>query len=333
MFKRSFFTAAALCAALPAFADDQDIADTFTWVSETEDILGEGMIWNDRLGDGQDRYKTGGMTQSWLLPESVFSDGNWIDGHAAAIEFQGRGFIVTPNNTSNPAANDRPFAQYVGVGAYLRTFGAPKNYGADTTLSVEHRAGIEVGLVGEPLPLFELQEALHGNGIGRNSANTLDTEVLVNAEVKRTYRWHTDLDATELEVAPYAQGSFGMRENSARIGADLITGSSLKARTWNHEPAIGALIAGGSAPRDGIHWASWVGGDIGYIASDAFLDGGFNGSGPSTARTEVTARVRAGIMVEYNDFAASYSLAWLSPEFEAQPEGQLVGGFQIKYRF
>ncbi|MEM7056959.1 MAG: lipid A-modifier LpxR family protein [Pseudomonadota bacterium] len=333
MFKRTLITAAVLCAVLPAYAEEQEITDTFTWISETEDILAEGMIWNDRLGDGQDRYKTGGMTQSWLLPQSIFSDENWIDGHAAAIEFQGRGFIATPNNTSNPAAGDRPFAQYVGVGAYLRTFGESEPLSMDTSLSVENRAGVEIGLVGEPLPLFELQEALHGNGIGRTDANTLDTEVLVNAEVRRTYRFHMDLEATEVEFAPYAQGSFGMRENSVRVGIDLITGSSLKARTWNHEPAIGAMIAGGSAPRDGFQWATWVGGDVGYVAQDAFLDGGFDGSGPSTPREEVTARIRAGVMMEYDNFAMSYSVVWLSPEFEAQPEGQLVGGFQIKYRF
>lgn len=338
MFLRSMLTVTAFSIALPAFADEPALPDTFTWVSETEDVLAEGMIWNDRFGDGGDRYKTGGMTQSWLLPESIFSDENWIDGHAAAIELQGRGFIATPSNTTNPAPNDRPFAQYVGVGTYLRTFGEPVSVDFNTTMSVEHRIGVEVGLQGDPLPLFELQEALHGTTtdmgrMGRTAANTLDTEVLVNAEVKRTHRYHMDLEETEVEIAPYAQASLGMRENSVRVGADLITGSSLKARTWNHEPAIGALIAGGSAPREGVNWATWIGADIGYVASDAFLDGGFDRSGPSTARTELTARVRAGVMMEVDNFAVTYSLSWLSQEFDAQPDGQLVGGFQVKYRF
>lgn len=335
---RFAFAFTAFLSALPAVAQDSDgVGNTFTWLSETQDVLAEGVIWNDRFGDGKDRYKTGGMTQSWLLPESIFSDQPWIEGHASAIELQGRGFIATPNNTSNPAPGDRPFAQYVGVGAYLRTVSEADALNFQTTLQTENRVGIEFGYQGEPLPLFEIQEALHdtmGQGaMGMTAANTLDSEVLVNVEAKRTYRFHMELAATDLEFAPFGQVSIGMRENSARAGADLIVGSSLNARTWNHEPAIGALIPGGSKPRDGVHWMTWVGADIGYVASDAFLDGGFDGNSPSVDRNALTGRARVGIMAEYNNFAASYSLNWLSAEFDRQPDGQVIGAFQVKYRF
>ena len=338
MFMRSLIASTLIAAfALPAHANDRDIDDTFTWISETQDIQAEGIIWNDRFGDGKDRYKTGGMTQSWLLPESVLLDEPLFTGHAVALELQGRGFIATPNNTSAPTTSDRPFAQYVGVGGFLRTFGAPSFVNPRITQSIEHRVGVEIGFQGEPLPLFEIQEALHGatgaGAMAMTSANTLDSEVLVNLEAKRTYRYHMDLGETEIDVAPYTMGSFGMRENSVRIGTDVVVGSSLSARTWNHDPAIGALIPGGSKPRDGVNWMSWIGGDLGYVASDAFLDGGFDGSGPSVNREEITARVRAGVMAEYDNFAVSYSVSWLSPEFTAQAEGQLIGAFQIKYRF
>lgn len=341
MFKRAAIsTALSLVLTAPAIAEDRpkpEVGDTYTWMSQTQDLLAEGVIWNDRFGDGQDRYKTGGMTQSWLLPESIFLDDPLIAGQASALELQGRGFIATPNNTTNPAAQDRPFAQYVGVGAYLRTFGETEDLTPASSLAIEHRVGIEVGFQGEPLPLFEIQDAIHGmtggGGVAMTPANTLDSEFLVNAEVKRTHRLHIENGEVDVEFAPYAQGSFGMRENSVRLGTDIIVGSSLKARTWNHEPAIGALIPGGSKERDGLNWLTWVGGDVGYIASDAFLDGGFDNSGPSVNREEITARLRAGLMVEYGDVALSYSATWLSPEFDAQSEGQVVGAFQIKYRF
>ena len=259
MLLRFSIAIAALLTVKPAEAGEKaDVADTYTWLSKTEDVQVEGILWNDRFGDGKDRYKTGGMTQSWLLPETIFSDEPWIEGHASALELQGRGFIITPDNTTNPAAGDRPFAQYVGVGAYLRTVERPEALTPSTTLSVEHRMGVELGLLGDPLPLFDIQDAVHETigpgGVGRTSANTLDTEVLANLEAKRTYRFHTDLEDTEVELAPFGQLSLGMRENAARLGGDVIWGSSLKARTWNHDPAIGALIPGGPQPRPGFQW-------------------------------------------------------------------------------
>ena len=72
---------------------------------------------------------------------------------------------------------------------------------------------------------------------------------------------------------------------------------------------------------------------MGVVASDALLDGGFGGSGPSVEREVVTARARAGVMIEYEDLAVSYSLTWLSPEFRGQPSGQVIGAVQIKIDF
>ena len=77
----------------------------------------------------------------------------------------------------------------------------------------------------------------------------------------------------------------------------------------------------------------WVGADVGYVATDAFLDGGFDGNSASVDRNEVTARARIGVMGEYENFAVSYSVNWLSAEFDGQPEGQVIGALQIKYRF
>jgi len=337
MFPRIAFVSAVLALPIPALVAAGEPDDTFKWMSETEDVLAEGIIWNDRFGDAEDRYKTGGMTQSWLLPQSIFSDRAWFDGQAAAIELQGRGFIATPNNTAQPVPGDRPFAQYVGVGGYLRTFSAPDPVSPEVWLTTELRLGVELGYQGDPLPLFEIQDALHSStGMGAmrmTPANTLQSEVLVNAEAKRTWRWHKEMDGYDLEFAPYMMVSAGMRENSFRAGGDIILGSSLTARTWNHDTAIGALIPGGSAPRDGVNWVTWVGADAGLIFTDALLDGGFDGTGPGVDREQVTVRARAGVMLEYDDFAISYSATWLSPEFTAQNEGQLIGAFQIKYRF
>ncbi|MGD1923694.1 MAG: lipid A-modifier LpxR family protein [Paracoccaceae bacterium] len=309
--------------------------DGFKWLSENRDIMAEGAIWNDRIGDGQDRYKTGGMTQSWVFPETLFLDERLIPGSVSAFELQGRGFIATPDNTqAGGGVSDRPFVQYVGVGAYLRSWDRPDRIDATTTGVLETRAGVEVGWQGEPLPLFEIQEALHDDTqVALSSANTVDGEFLVNLELEGVYRRQSSTRYLDLDIAPFVRVSTGMRENSIRGGMDVIIGSSLAARTWNREPAIGALLPGGSQQRGGFHWALWIGGDVGYIASDVFLDGGFTADGPDVAREELTTRFRAGLMLEYDPFAIVYSINWLSPEFDLQPEGQLIGAVSLKYRF
>jgi len=91
-------------------------------------------------------------------------------------------------------------------------------------------------------------------------------------------------------------------------------------------------------PRTDFNWAVFSGADIGYVVSDALLDGGpaYDGpdyEGPGTELRHVTARVRSGALVEYDNLAVAFSFNWLSPEFRGQREGQLIGAIQLKYRF
>ena len=329
---------AACCAVViiqPGAAPAGSPEDGFRWLSQNEYILREGVIWNDRFGDGRDRYKSGGLTQSWLIPERRLTDMQWFEGRASGVEIQARGFVATPDNTNGGGPpTDRPFVQFAGIGLYLRSLQRPVRLDHMTTQSVEDRIGVEFGYQGDPLPFFDIQESVHGNtAMNVNRNNSVGGEFLGNIEASRTWRIHYDFRSDDLEFAPFVQGSTGMRENSLRAGAELIYGTSLEGRTWNRDPAIGALIPGGSQPRTGANWALWIWGDVGYVASDAFLDGGFGRSGPSIAREEVTTRLRGGIMLEFEDIAIAYSVTWLSPEFEGQPSGQMIGAASLKYRF
>ena len=332
MFRRPALAALATLAATAAHADEAT-PDTYTWMHETRDVMGEGLLWNDRLGDGRDRLKTGGLTQSVLLPESLFSDDPWFGGRAAAVELQGRVLAITPDFL---AGGVRPHAQYAGAGIYLRTFGEARPV-AGAQLSVEDRVGIELGYRGDALPIFEIQDALHeGMGMavpGRAPGSALDPAAHINAEARRTWRFATGFAGHDVDIAPFAALSAGTRENALRAGADVILGSSLAARTWNHDPATGALIPGGSAPREGAHWTVWAGGEVGLVASDALIEGEVGGLPGMADPAPVTARLRAGVQLEWSGIALTYSLAWLSPEVEHQDGGQLIGGVQLKVRF
>jgi len=329
---------AALIALATVPARAGDFEQGWNWLAGTNEIETQGAFWNDRLGDGQDRWKTGGLTQSYVFPEHVFSRGNWFADRASALELNLRGLVMTPDDTAFAGANpkDRPYAQYAAAGVYLRSIARPHEAAPGLGLQTEDRAGIELGWQGDPLPLFDIQGALHGlTGTGGdmgNPDNTINGEFLANLQARRTWRFHCDEFDRDLELAPFVQVSAGMRENSLRAGADLFVGSALEGRTWGSDLATGAVMAGDSIRRQGFHWTIFTGGDVGYVASDAFLDGGFAGDGPSIGRKPLTARLRGGVLLEYGRVGIGFSLNWLSPEFQGQSDGQTIGAIQLKYR-
>lgn len=330
---RALPATALILAAMATSAEAGTALQGYQWLSENDEALPEGIIWNDAIGDGKDRYKSGGVTHGWVIPDLRISGAPWFDGHVSGLELQVRGFIATPENTQTPVPGDRPFAEYAAVGAYLRTIERPERVGVARTLSTENRLGLEIGVLGDPVPFFEIQDFLHNGSVNNNAGNSVDGSFLANIEGRRTWRFHQQLNDTDLEFAPFIQASAGMRENSVRLGGDVIYGSSLEGRLWNHDLATGALIPGGSSPRKGPNILLWLGGDVGFVASDAMLDGGFLADGPSVDREEVTGRVRAGVMLEYGDVALAYSMTLLTEEFSGQDHSQVVGALTFKLRF
>ncbi|MHA1528004.1 MAG: hypothetical protein ACTSVG_03220 [Alphaproteobacteria bacterium] len=68
--------AATSVAPVPSHAGDMEAG--WDWLATTNEIQTEGVFWNDRYGDGKDRWKTGGITQAYVFPEHIFSKGNWF---------------------------------------------------------------------------------------------------------------------------------------------------------------------------------------------------------------------------------------------------------------
>lgn len=325
---------------LPAAAGDA--VEGWRWKAESTEINPEGIFWNDFLVDGQDRWKSGGVTQSYTLPERVFDTRPWTpwrDGRASGIEVQVRGLVVTPDNTAAPelGPEDRPYAQYLGIGGYLRSDARPRPAPLGTTMGVEDRVGVEVGWIGEPLFFFDAQDRLHDViGMGEThstEANSVGDGFLANIEARRTLRFHRDMGAADVALAPYVDLSLGMRQTAARAGVNGFVGGDLSARHWNMDPATGAVIPGAWQARPGLHWAVYAGADVGAVANDALLGGTAGLSGPSADPETVVARARAGLVVGWGRVAVSYGLAWMSPEFEGQDEGQLVGAVSVKLPF
>ncbi len=241
-----------LAGAVPAEAGEEQAG--WEWLAESNEIETQGAFWNDRYGDGKDRWKSGGITQSYVFPERIFHGGQWLEGRASALEFNVRAHVMTPDDTANTGVDpdDRPYAQYAALGVHFRSIARPEPLGHGFTFQVEDRIGVEVGWQGEPLPLFDVQDSLHEmtgtEGSMGNPSNVIDGEVLVNLDGRRSWRLHRAGEGRDVELAPFVQGSLGMREVSLRVGADMFVGSALEGRTWGSDPATGAVIAG-HAPR------------------------------------------------------------------------------------
>lgn len=324
----------------PAAASDA--LSGWIWKAESKELNPEGVFWNDFLGDGKDRWKSGGLTQSYTFPERIFDTDPWtpwFENRASGIEGQVRGLVITPDNTSveGHTEGDRPYAQYLGLGVHLRSDKRPRPAALGTSLGVEDRVGVEVGWVGEPLFLFDMQDRLH-ESLGMDETNVSDENSvsngwLVNLEGRRTWRFHRDMGAADVQVAPYADAALGLRENSLRVGGDILVGNALAGRTWNEEPATGAMMPGARPPREGWDWAAYLGGDVGAIGSDALLGGGPFSSGPSIDEKTFVPRARSGIAVGYGPVTVHYGVAYIGPEFEGQDQGQLIGAISVKLPF
>ena len=338
-FMAGFFAAAMASKGHAAEVGASEVEAGWAWLAQTNEIEPQGVIWNDYFGDGKDRWKTGGLSQSYIFPERIFSARPWFADRASALELNARAYVMTPDDTSRDTGDpdDRPYAQYAAAGLYLRSIARPRRLASGLWRQDELRLGVELGWQGDPLPLFDVQNGVHGmtgtgGGTGRR-ARELPSEFLANLEARHTWRFHFEGEGRDIELAPFAQVSAGMRENSLRLGADILLGTALEGRTWGYEPATGAVIAGAMSPRPTPQTTLFVGADIGFVASDAFLDGGATVDGPSVERELLVPRARAGLLFDYGQLAFAFSLNWLGPEFETQSEGQLIGAFQIKYRF
>ena len=113
----------------PAGAQETGLDRGWDWLAGSVEIQGATLVWNDRLGDGEDRWKTGGLTQSVLLPERGLGGAPWFKGRASALEIGARGLVMTPDDTAFTGVDedDRPYAQYAAVGVFLRSAARPRS--------------------------------------------------------------------------------------------------------------------------------------------------------------------------------------------------------------
>ncbi|MFP4304392.1 lipid A-modifier LpxR family protein [Rhodosalinus sp.] len=276
--------------------------------------LGYGrLLTNDQWGDLRDRYRTGAYTSSRVWGPAW--TGRLPTRPGALLELRFHGETMTPAALRFPAPGDRPYAGALSFGMHTHY----RQGAAEISL------GGDVVVTGPQTRLSDLQGALHevldaAKPSDRVLANQIPdgTHPTLVVEVGRA------LSAGRTRLRPFVEARTGA-ESLLRVGADLTIGSFGEGELLVREVSTGHRYRVIAARQRGVSFVA--GADVARVFDSVFLpaDRGY--------RLTDRARVRAGLHWQGRRNALFYGLTWLGPEFEAQPEGQLVGALRLDLRF
>jgi hypothetical protein len=267
-------------------------------------------IGNDSIGQMRDRWQSSQLLGSVFFGPATDAPRELAPGRLLELRLTHQ--LITPESLDDPAPEDRPFAGAFGL--ELLTHGEAA--GAEITLG----AGLVV--TGPQTGTFGAQRRLH-RLLGYPLPETEGREVAdgvypaLVAEVGRSF-------GDGPRVRPFAEVRAGV-EDLARAGVDLTWGAFGTAGVVIREPVSGQRIPVLWGPREeGLSFT--LGLDAAAVGSSVFLsDDGFS--------PEPRVRVRGGVRWQGERWSVYYGAAWLSPEFEGQREGQVVGLLQVGAAF
>jgi hypothetical protein len=271
---------------------------------------GSYAIGNDSIGQARDRWQSSQLMGSLFFGPDVDRPRALAPWRLLELRFSHQ--LVTPESLDAPAPDDRPFAGAFAV--EILTHGTLG--GAEVTL------GGGVVATGPGTGTFRFQRWLHER-LGYPLPETGGREVAdglhatVTGEVGRSFGHGP-------AVRPFVELRGGV-ETLARAGVDLTWGAFGTRRVTVREPVTGQRVAALWGPReDG--WSFTAGIDAAAVGDSVFL-------AEAGLAPEPRLRVRAGVHWQGGRWRLTYGAAWLSPEFEGQREGQVVGLVQVGLDF
>ncbi len=277
--------------------------------------LGWGRLFsNDATGDGQDRWRTGsyavsrvrGVTWSGTLPTTV----------GEILEFRVRADTIAPENLENPDAGDRRYAGAITIGVHSQF--ALGGYEADI--------GGDLVFVGPQTGVGQFQSWAH-DALGMGEIGALDTQIenairpTLSGELARRFTF-----GDTAEFRPFIEARAG-DETLVRAGGDLRIGSFGRRDLMLRDTTTGQRFRGAAGEVEpGISVV--LGGDIARVFDSIYLP-----DGEAATLTDTRHRVRAGVHWQGAASSAFYGVTYLSPEFEQQDEGQVVGSLALNFKF
>jgi hypothetical protein len=276
--------------------------------------LGWGRLFtNDILGDGEDRWRTGGYSISNIRGKDW--SGSRPTTMGEVIEYRLRTEVIAPESIFSPDPLDRRYAGIV-------TFGAHTHWQRN---DIEMNLGVDLVIAGPQTKMSDLHEELHdlvGGPTPRVDNASIDNIIMPTLIFEAAKPFKT---SEEVVFRPFVELQAGI-ETLARIGGDVTFGS-FGNRGLRLRDQISGQRYTGIYDDSSTGLSFMAGADVAYIADSHYLDT------PGIVKEDFRARVRVGVTHEWELGAFFYGATYLSPEFEAQSTGQVVGSINARFQF
>lgn len=284
--------------------------------AEQRVTLGWGRLFaNDQIGDGRDRWHTGSYSVSRVRGPSW--DGELPENFGEILEVRGHTSIIAPSSLTSPPAGDRRYAGLLSFGlhSHFAWQGNEVALGGDLVLT-----GKQNGISGfhawthDVLGLTQPSPRVVKDQIGNAVYPT------VVAEIGRTVAL-----GQHARVRPFAELRAGV-ETLVRVGGDVTLGALGADDLLLRDPVTGQRYRAVEGTRDD-GFSLTMGGDYAQVFDSALFPSG------GTAMSDDRYRLRAGVHWQGKRASTFYGVTYLSPEFDKQPEGQMVGALSLNLRF
>ena len=279
--------------------------------------LGYGrLITNDYIGDGKDRWRTGGVQTSRIWGPKW--TGVAPERFGQLLELRLGAEILAPDDLRTLSPTDRRYAGAASIGLHT-------HFQRGQT---EFAVGGDVVFVGPQTHLDDFQDALHDLiNVDRPSDEILAAQVgnAINPtavfEIGQTFALS---DSTV--VRPFVEGRAG-NETLVRAGFDLTIGEMGQGELLVRDSVTGHRYRTIQSEWSGFSFV--LGADIAAVSDSEFLP-----ENDTVTMSGTRERVRAGVSWRSETgVSAFYGLTYLSKEFEEQSEGQVVGSIRMRFAF
>jgi hypothetical protein len=232
------------------------------------------------------------------------------------LEYRVSGATLTPANLEHPAPDDRRYAAPLSLGlhSYSEWQGLQASFGADLVVT------------GPQSGVGRFQSWLHGvlDVPKPDLADQMGNEVFltVQGELGR------DIAVSDhVTFHPFIAAQAGV-ENLLRAGGDVVIGNFGTGGLLLRDDTTGQRYRGIAAEGGNPAMSLTLGGDVAHVVVSHYLPEG----SPASA-SDTRSRLRAGISWQGQRSSAFYGVTYLAPEFDSQPEGQLIGSLNLNLRF
>ena len=295
---------------------------------EKTKLLGYGLLFtNDFFGDGRDRWRTGSLVSSRVFgrPEMTRT---WRR-REALNELRLFSQIIAPSDLSrNPDRShardetgltediDRDYVGHLSIGLHrhFQAGGLAYNFGVDASL-----LGPQTGLMG-------LQQTVHSE-LGQ----PFPSDFVRNTQVSNKFVLGSLTEVAQpsalspsTNIRSFVEVQTGV-EDLIRIGVAAGFFGDLSEAFFARAPVSGQRYSVIDRAEEGFLLGAGV--DLTRVIGSLIL------SGNALRASKYRARARVGLNYVQGRWSNFIGWTYLSPEFETQQTGQLLGSFFIKARF